>query len=53
MSEIIERLTPLWLASASRERPRAARSSRTRSAMRWFKSDAAVASTMMDTVSTI
>ena len=39
-SEIIERLTPLLLASASSERPRAARSSRTRSAMRWFRSDA-------------
>src|SRR5262249_20153409 len=45
-SEIMERLTPLLLASASSESPRAARSSRTRSAMRSFRSD--VASFMMD-----
>ena len=51
MSEIIERLTPLLPARASSERPCAARSSRTRSAMRWFRSEAA--SSMVDTVSTI
>ena len=39
MSEIIERLTPQCVASASRERPRAARRSRTRCAMRSFRLD--------------
>ena len=48
-SEIIERLTPLLPASASSERPCAARSSRTRSAMRWFRPDAV--SSMMDIMS--
>jgi hypothetical protein len=38
MSEIIERLTALRSASASSERPRAARSSRTRSAIRVVRS---------------
>src|SRR5262245_41865533 len=51
MREIIERLTPLLPASASRERPCPARSSRTRSAIRWFRSVAA--SPMVDGVSTI
>ena len=51
MSEIIERLTPLLVASASSDRPRAARSSRTRSAMRPFSS--AAVSFMMDTISII
>src|SRR6185369_4983674 len=39
ISEIIERLTPLLLASASSEMACAARSSRTRAAMRWLRSD--------------
>ena len=36
MSEIIERLTPLLPASASSERPCAARRPRTCAAIRWF-----------------
>ena len=54
-SEIIERLTSHFAASASRVIPRSARSARTRLAMRAFMSDAAVVdgalSCMLDTVS--
>src|ERR1700687_3066937 len=50
-SEIIDRLNPLLAARASSERPCAARSFPTRSAMRWFRSGAA--SPMMDTLSII
>src|SRR5262249_17745534 len=42
ISEIIERLTPLLAASASSEKPRARRSSRTRSAMRPLRSAVSV-----------
>ena len=47
MTEIMERLTPLRVARASRESPRALRSSRTRSAMRELRVVAAV-SVMLD-----
>src|SRR5262245_59938196 len=53
ISEIIDRLTPLLVASASSERPWPARSSRTRSAMRSFRSDAVAVSMMVDVLSTI
>src|SRR5437867_4227472 len=39
LTEIMERLTPILPAGVSRERPRAARNSRTRAAMRWFRSE--------------
>jgi hypothetical protein len=52
MTEIIDRLTPLLVASASRESPRAARSSRTRSAMRDGRVEF-VASVIVDSISTM
>src|SRR5262249_33618563 len=51
MSEIIERLTPLLPASASSERPCAARRPRTRKAIRWFRSGAL--SSIVDILSNI
>src|SRR5262245_16290368 len=51
MSEIIERLTPLLAASASSEKPRVARNSRTRPAMRWLRSEAN--SSILDALSNI